>query len=129
MSGIKRTLMQNHTFQYLSRHAGKGSREMIKRVHRMNEKNQTIKTHNDRESTEKEISNQNIKYLTKAHQTEVHVDKMCYKLKEDEVRDKTLKRGIAREDCNSNDVYEFLKLLKRSHEVSTRQKKITSVND
>ena len=33
LSRIKRTLKRNYTFRYLSRHAGKGNREMIKKVH------------------------------------------------------------------------------------------------
>ena len=31
IEGIKRTLNRNHTFRCLTRHAGKGSREMIKK--------------------------------------------------------------------------------------------------
>ena len=45
---------------------------------------------------------------------------MCYKLKDDEVRDKILQGNVNREDCNSNNVHEFLKLLKRSNEVLPR---------
>ena len=43
------------------------------------------------------------------------------------MRDKTLKGEITREDCDSNNIYEFLKLLKKPNEVSSRQKKSASV--
>ena len=90
LSGIKRTLKRNHTFRYLSYHAGKGNMEMIKKVHVVNLNNQIIKTYVDRENVEMKISQYNEKYLKKAHQSEAYLDKIYHKLKEDKIRKKIL---------------------------------------
>ena len=38
LSGIKKVMMRNHTFQCLSRHVGKGQRDSVERLHKVNEK-------------------------------------------------------------------------------------------
>ena len=53
LSGIKKTLNKNHMFQCLTRHAGKGKRDSIRRLHRANEKQKIIATYVDRPSIEK----------------------------------------------------------------------------
>ena len=114
MGRIKRTLKRNHTFRYLSWHAGKGSREMIKRVHVVNEASQITKIYVDRESVEKNIINYNKKYLTKANQSEAYLDRIYHRLKNDEIRDRILQGQVSREECDSDKVHKFLKILKIS---------------
>ena len=43
LSGIKKDMMRNHTFQYLSRHVGKGQRDSIKLLHGVNNKMRSLK--------------------------------------------------------------------------------------
>ena len=95
----------------------------------MNDNNKIIETYDDRGKVEKEIINQNKNHLTKAHDSDIYNDKIHHSLKDDNVRDKILKGEITREDCDSNNIYEFLKLLKKPNEVSSRQKKSASADD
>ena len=45
MSGIKKVLNRNHTFQCSTRHARKGQRDSAKRLHKANEDQQIVETH------------------------------------------------------------------------------------
>ena len=53
LSGIKKEMMRNHTFQYLSRHVGKGQRDSIKRLHKVNKKNKIAEIYVQRSKIEK----------------------------------------------------------------------------
>ena len=48
-----------------------------------------------------------------AYQTKVYNDKIYNELKEDRVRNRILKGQLRREDCDDEDVFEFLSLLKQ----------------
>ena len=49
----------------------------------------------------------------------MHNNKIHKKLKEKEVRDKVLKGEFERSDCYSNNIFEFLKLLKQPEYLKT----------
>ena len=36
LNGIKKSMKRNHMFRYLTRHAGKGQRDSVKRIHEIN---------------------------------------------------------------------------------------------
>ena len=54
----------------------------------------------------------NKQHFTKVCKTVVYNDLLYSKLQEDEMRDAILQGTITKEDCQSKELYEFLKLLK-----------------
>ena len=92
---------RKHMFHYLTRYPVKGARDSLKRVHVIDDNNKIIKTHVKRETIEEETSKFNVKYFTKAHDAMSYRDKTCKKLRENSVRDRTLKGQLNREDCDN----------------------------
>ena len=78
----------------------------------VNENDEVIKECYDRASIEREIAQHNKKHFRQAYSSKAFQDKIYTQLKCDEVRDKILNGAIKREDCDDQDVYDFLKLLK-----------------
>ena len=112
LSGIKRTLSRNHIFQYLSWYAGKGQRDSMKRLHKVDNNQKIIETYVDRDSIEKALRMYNTQHFKQAHQSITYKDKIYEKLERDEIRDKVLNGNIRKEDCDDERMYQFLKLLK-----------------
>ena len=100
LSGIKKKMNRMHSFHYLSRHVGKGEREGIKRLHEVNENNEIINTHVERERIEQKLIEHNETHFTKAHDTIAYKDKIYDKLRDDRVRDKILSGNLNREECD-----------------------------
>jgi len=113
--GIKRTLQRYHEFRYLSRHAGKGRRDNLKRIHECNDENVIVKSYTDRQSIEEKIIDFNTKHFMQAHQSIAFKDRIYEKLKRDNVRDKVLKGELEEQECDDARVFEFLKLLKQQN--------------
>ena len=57
--------------------------------------------------------NYNKKHFIKVKESAVHKDKMHGNIVDDDVRDKILSGELNREDCNEENAYKFLSLLKR----------------
>ena len=112
-NGIKKSIQRNHEFRYLSRHAGKGKRESVKRIHECNNEEVITKSYIDRQSIESKIIEYNTKHFQQAHQSIAYKDKIYDKLKKDEMRNKVLNGEIEEQECDDSRVFEFLKLLKR----------------
>ena len=112
MSGIKKVLNRNHAFQCLTRHAGKGQRDSIKRLHKVNEEQQVVETYADRHSIERELKKHNTIHFQQAHHAIACKDKICKKLRKDETRNKVLNGDTRKEDCDDERVHRSLKLLK-----------------
>jgi len=113
ISGINKEMMRNHTFQYLSRHVGKGKRDGLRRLHKTNQNNEIVETYVDRIEIERELVNYNKDHFTQAHTTEAYKDKIYNALSEERVRDRILKGDLQRDECDYDNIYEFLKLLKQ----------------
>ena len=80
-----------HMFYFLTRHAGKGARDSLKRTHVVDDNNKITKTHVKREIIEEETSKFNVKNFAKAQDTIACRDNVCKKLRDNCVRDRTLK--------------------------------------
>ena len=65
-----------------------------------------------KEEIEEQIINYNHKHCTQAHQTKIYQDKICNKLQQDNKREKISDGDLRRQECDSKEVFEFLKLLK-----------------
>ena len=113
LSGIKNEMKRNHTFQYLTRHVGKGQRDGIRRLHKVDENNVIVETYIERTKIENKLLEYNTHHFTKAHNSIAYKDKIYKALRNDSVRDRILNGELCREDCDFESVYEFLKLLKQ----------------
>jgi len=112
IKNIEKQQKRNHTFRYLTKHAGKGVKGNLKRLHIVNENDQIIRTIIDKENIEKTIKEFNEKHFQKAHQSIAYKDKIYAELDRDDIRNKILRGQLEREQCSSEEVWEFLRLLK-----------------
>ena len=111
LAGIKRTMKRNHAFHCLSRHAGKGFRENMKRLKVMNENNEVEETLAKRDEIEERIEQCNSHHFKNAHDSTACKDKTCEGLINDVIRDKILNGTLRRDECDDENVYQLLKLL------------------
>ena len=91
---------------------GKGYRDSLKRIHESNEENVIVKTHINRKSIESNLIEHNKKHFKQAYQSIAFKDKICKKLKDDEVRNRILKGKIEESECDDKWMHKFFKLLK-----------------
>jgi len=94
------------------REVRKGERNSLKRVRIMNDNGEIIKEVQDRESIEQEIVEYNVKHFHQAFASKAYKDKVYNKLNIDDIRDRILKGELEVEECDDEDVYSFLTLLK-----------------
>ena len=99
IKSIQRRLKRNRSFKYISKHAGKGTKGSLKRLHAENEKGEIITTIVNKEDMEDKIKCHNLKYFTKAHNLKVHNDKIYAELINSRVRDGILKGRLSRDKC------------------------------
>ena len=85
----------------------------MKRVKIVNDCNEVIRECQDRRKIEEEIAKYNKKHYRQAFESRAYQDKLYAVLKHDNIRNKILKGSLRREECNDDDVYEFMSLLKR----------------
>jgi len=114
IAGIKRKLRRDHTFHYLSRHVGKGKRQAMKRLEVSNDNNQRNEFIIKRELIEEKIMTFNRNHFKKAHSTPIYNDKIYNELRNNSIRDKILNGNLSRDECDNDNVYEFLKLLRQN---------------
>jgi len=67
IEAIKQKLKRNHSFYYITKHAGKGVRGNLKRLHEVIDRGQIINTYVDKESIEAKIMDYNVKHFTQAY--------------------------------------------------------------
>jgi len=111
LAGIKRKLKRNHTFYYISMHAGKEDREKMQYLHVPNENGEIQNTLVKREEIEEQISSYNTTHLKQAQNSIAYKDKIYQKLRQNVIRDKILNGTLQREECDDERVYRLLKLL------------------
>ena len=124
---LKKTMKRNNAFRHITRHAGKGNRDSLKRTHESNEENVIVKTYVDRKSIESKLIEHNKNHFKQAHQSIAFKDKTYKKLKDDDVRNRVLKGEIEESECDDKRMYKFLKLLKtqRRRHVSRSEEGVT----
>ena len=89
---------------------GKGPKHLLKHVIEINDQGQK-KVLYEREQVEIALIQQNLKYYQKAMKTLVYKDKIYKRLTEDSVHDRILESKLIRDECNSDDVFNFLSIL------------------
>ena len=116
---IKRSIIKSqqrlHTFYFLTKHAGKGVKGCLKKLIVYDEQGneQTIL---DRKSIEDHIINYNKQFFTEPTNTKVYNDKIYDKLSQIDIRDKVVNGNIRKNECDSKEMYEFLKILRKPNE-------------
>jgi len=121
LAGIKKKLRRDHTFHYLSRYVRKGKRETMKRLQIPSSNGSEDEYVIDREKMENKIMEYNRSHFKKAHNSKVFNDKIYKELRNDNVRDKILNGTLQREECDDDNVYEFLKLLHQNRRNNYRR--------
>ena len=96
----------------MTKFLGKGVRESLCKVHIVNETNKIIKTLTSRNEIENEIITYNRNHLKQAHHTKTYQDRIYKKSQKNKIRDKILSGTLSREECDDENVFQFLKLLK-----------------
>ena len=94
-------------------HAGKGAREGLIILYKKDSDNRIIELYKTRNKIEGAIMEFNKEHYQQAHNTEVCNDKICNHLKAHSIRDRILKGELIRYECDSQNVHEFLQLLKQ----------------
>jgi len=112
LKSIEKQQKRTHAFRYLSKHAGKGIKGSLKRLHIINHNNEIQKTIIDKESIENEIMKYNTKHFKEAHQSKTFKDKIYAELHNDVIRNNILNGQLTSNQCDYEDVWKFLKLLK-----------------
>ena len=97
----------------LTKQVGKGNKQSLKRVKVVNEANGFVNEFHDRKSIEEEIAKYNKKHFRKAYSSQAFKDKLYSKLQIEQIRDKILKGTLTRAECDNEDVYQFILLLRR----------------
>ena len=130
LAGIRRKLKRNHTFHYISRHAGKGLRQKLRHLHLPDEEGNIQTTIVKREEIEEKIADYNEKHLKKAHGSIAYKDKIYHQLRNNSIRDKILNGTLRRDECDDERVYQLLKLLHQNgKDHYNRNQKIITGND
>lgn len=112
----KRTSRSEHrrfNFKYMTKYVGKGGKQSLKRVHKVNSSNRVIEIIQDRNRIEEEVSKYNENHFKKVLTSKAHNDKVHEKLDCDDVRDRILNGTLKVDECSDKDVCEFLKFLER----------------
>ena len=96
----------------MTKHVGRGRKRGLIKVHELDENQKISYIHIGKESIENAIMTHNRKHFSKAHDTKIYKDKIYKQLQQNHMRDKILQGRLVEEDCDNQEVYDFLKLLK-----------------
>ena len=107
----KKKLHRDHVFHCLLRHIRKGIRDNINRFQVANH-NKSTSTAIKRDEIEVKIKGHNATHFKNAHESIACKDKICNKLKTNNVRDRILNSMLQRDECDNERVHWFLTLLK-----------------
>jgi hypothetical protein len=115
---IKQQQFRERTFNILSKGVGKGEKKALRAVREVGQDGTVIQEYQDRESIENAIARYNKDHFRQAYSSKAYKDKIYKKLCHDSVRNKILNGELEVEDCDDVDVYDMLKLLKRTNQNS-----------
>jgi hypothetical protein len=97
--------------KFIIRNIGKGCKTALIRVYKLNNSGNIAETYVNKQEIERELSCYNKQHYQKAFSALICNDKIYNEIKNDSTRNKIINGGIIREECDSDEVYEFLKLL------------------
>ena len=103
-------MRRNCDFRHLTCNAGKGKKNGLRKLEI--EEGDEIVTACNKDEIERRIIKHNKENFSKVKGTKAHVDKTHDATKEDDTRDNIMKGDLNREECDNEDVHQFLQLLK-----------------
>jgi len=95
-------------------------REEIRLLHRKDCENRIVEIYSNQDQIEKAIMNYNLQHYQKEYHTEIYNDKIYSQLEDGAIRNKILTGQLRRSDCDSSNIYQFLRLLKQPEEMRGR---------
>jgi len=113
IKSVKFVQYRQYTFDRLSKGVGKGEKNSLKQVRKVKEDGEVLEIFQDRKSIEQAIAQHNIGHFRQAFTSKAYKDKIYNKLQQNNIRDKILSRELDILECDDNDMYEFLVLLKK----------------
>jgi len=99
-------------FKYLTRNVGKGENSSIKWLHEKDNKRRIINTFLDLQTIENKLINFNQRHYKKVMEILAYKDKLHDRLKDDDIRNKILEGTLSQRDCNNDEIFKFIQLLK-----------------
>ena len=112
INNIVKSQQRLHTLHFLTRHAGKGIKGCFKKLI-VKDENGSDKTITDRKEIEHNVMDFNQKFFKAPTETKVYKDKIYDKLSDPSIRDKIIDGTLRRSECDDEDVFAFLKILKK----------------
>ena len=113
LKSVKRAQYRQYTFNRLLKGIGKGNKKSLKQIRKENDKGDITEEFYDRDSIENAIAQYNKLHFRQAFSSKAYRDKIYKKLKYDEIRERILCGELEVKECDDNNVYSFLTLLKR----------------
>ena len=105
---IRKAQQRKYAFKHITKHIGRGIKKSLVRMYEVDENQKIKQTHIGKEAIEQALMNHNRKYFTMAHESNMYNDKIYPLLQQDHIRDKILKGRLVEDDCDNNEVLEFL---------------------
>jgi len=112
IKGIKKTMQRNRMFAYLTNNMGKKVKSRLKLLRVKNIEGRDVKTLYDRREIENSLLKYNKEHFSKAKQSQTYKDRINKRLYNDSIRDKILEGMVDKAEVDSEDLREFLKILK-----------------
>ena len=110
---VMKAQYRQQTFKVLSREVGKGKKNSLKRLYIQDKEKNNYKQIIERNKIENEILQYNQKHYKQAYESKAYRDRIYEKLSDDRYRDKILKGELEKCDCDYEEVFKFLSLLKQ----------------
>ena len=111
LKSLHKGVAKRKDFRCLTNNVGKGKKQGLRKVEVV-EGDEIISIRN-KDEMERLIIKHNRENFSKGKNTKACEDKTCNSTRKNETRDLTLNGELKREDCDEEEVYEFLRLLKR----------------
>jgi len=106
-------LQRQQSFKYITKYVGKGIKSSLKRLHKVDNSNTIIQTFTEKEQIKDTIFEHNTHHYRADCNTQMYKDKIYPKLQHNDVRNAILDSTLSSSQCNNENVYKFLALLKQ----------------
>lgn len=111
---IAKSERRNYEFKYMTENIGRGLNRELSILDIVYEDTQEITTITSRKVIERTIIDHNENYFKKAKMSRAHNDEINENLKYETIRDKILRGELTLDDCDDENVCEFLNLVAKN---------------
>ena len=124
---LSKGVAKKNDFRCLTNNVGKGEKNGLKKVEVVVGE-ETISVRN-KEEMESMTTKHDKEHFSKAKDTKAHKDKKHNSMNENKTRDSMMNGDLNREDCDEEEVCEFLRLLKRPKRLMPDEDDCTQINE